>query len=54
MVTDAWRAPHRLHRRYRHLLSHGKRPTVAVTALARELVGFLWAAVTRPPATVAA
>jgi hypothetical protein len=54
VVTEAWRAQHRLHRRYRHLVSHGKRPTVAVTALARELVGFVWAALTRRPAHVAA
>jgi len=43
VVTEAWRAQHRLHRRYRHLVGHGKRPTVAVTALARELAGFVWA-----------
>jgi hypothetical protein len=36
-----------LHRRYRHLVGHGKRPPVAVAAIARELVGFLWAAMTR-------
>jgi hypothetical protein len=36
-----------LHRRYRHLVGHGKRPPVAVAAIARELVGFIWAAMTR-------
>ena len=35
------------HRRYRHLVGHGKRPPVAVVALARELVGYLWAALTQ-------
>jgi len=47
VLAEAWRAQQRLHRRYRHLLGHGKRPPVAVTAVARELVGFLWAAMTR-------
>ena len=47
VVGQAWRAPQRLHRRYRHLVGHGKRPPVAVAAIARELVGFLWAAMTR-------
>jgi hypothetical protein len=54
VVSEAWRAQHRLHRRYRHLIGRGKRPTVAVTAVARELVGFVWAAMTRLPADVAA
>jgi hypothetical protein len=44
----AWRAQQRLHRRYRHLVGHGKRPPVAVVAVARELVGFVWAAMTQP------
>jgi transposase len=48
VVSHAWRAQQRLHRRYRHLVGHGKRPPIAVVAVARELVGFLWAAMTRP------
>lgn len=48
IVSHAWRAQQRLHRRYRHLVGHGKRPPVAVVAVARELVGFLWAAMTQP------
>jgi len=53
--AQAWRAQQRLHRRYRHLVGHGKRPPVAVVAIARELVGFLWAALTQePPAAAAA
>ena len=50
VVNHAWRAQQRLHRRYRHLVGHGKRPPIAVVALARELVGFLWAAMTRQAA----
>jgi len=45
----AWRAQQRLHRRYRHLVGHGQRPPGAVAAVARELVGFLWAAMTHRP-----
>jgi len=33
----------RLTKRYRALNGRGKRSTVAVTAVARELVGFMWA-----------
>jgi transposase len=39
----AWKAQHRLYNRYRALTRQGKPKTVAVTALARELVGFIWA-----------
>jgi transposase len=46
ILGHAWRAQQRLHRRYRHLVGHGKRPPVAVAAVARELVGFIWAAMT--------
>jgi len=45
----AWQAQVRLHHRHRHLTQHGKRPTVANIAVARELVGFLWAAMTDQP-----
>jgi transposase len=37
------KAQHRLHRRYWHLLSRGKNHLQAVTAVARELLGFVWA-----------
>ena len=40
----AWKAQCRLNRRYRVLLRRGKLKTVAITAVARELAGFLWAA----------
>ena len=46
VCAAAWRAQQRLHRRYRSLVAHGKRPTVAVVAVARELTGFVWAALT--------
>jgi transposase len=39
----AWKAQARLYTRYRALVRRGKRPTVAVTAIARELAGFIWA-----------
>jgi transposase len=47
VVSHAWRAQQRLHRRYRHLVGHGKRPPVAIAAVARELVGFIWAVMTQ-------
>ena len=37
-------AMHRLHRRWWRLVERGKPPTVAATAVARELTGFVWAA----------
>jgi transposase len=44
VVRDiAWKAQCRLHRRYRALLRRGKPKTVAITAVARELAGFIWA-----------
>ena len=45
----AWQAQIRLHHRHRHLTNHGKRSTVATAAVARELAGFLWAAMTHQP-----
>jgi transposase len=39
----AWRAQVRLHGRYRKLIAKGKRSQIAVTAVARELLGFIWA-----------
>jgi transposase len=38
----AWKAQTRLSARYRHLMRKGKLKTVAVTAVARELSGFIW------------
>jgi transposase len=39
----AWKAQCRLHGRYRALIRRGKLKTVAITAIARELAGFIWA-----------
>ncbi|MDH3663876.1 MAG: IS110 family transposase [Alphaproteobacteria bacterium] len=39
----AWKAQIRLTRRYRHLIAAGKAACKTVTAIARELVGFVWA-----------
>jgi transposase len=39
----AWKAQTRLCARYRRLTAKGKRNTVAVTAVAREIAAFLWA-----------
>jgi transposase len=39
----AWKAQSRLHQRYRALLRRGKLKNVAITAVAREFVGFIWA-----------
>ena len=45
----AWQAQIRLSHRHRVLSEHGKRSTVANVAVARELTGFIWAAMTRTP-----
>jgi transposase len=39
----AWRAQHRLHGRYRALLARGKTKQKVITAVGRELLGFIWA-----------
>ena len=39
----AWRAQTRLCARFRCLLAKGKRNTVVVVAIAREIAAFLWA-----------
>lgn len=43
VIAIADRAMRRLHRRYSRLVYRGKLPTVAVTAVARELAGVVWA-----------
>src|SRR6266545_4135701 len=42
VITHAWKAQQRLHQRYNHL-AYRKRPQITAVAVARELVGFLWA-----------
>jgi transposase len=39
----AWKAQHRLHKRYYSLAAAGKNQQKVVTALGRELLGFIWA-----------
>ena len=46
LIQTAWHAQARLHRRYRRLAAKGKPKQLIVTAVARELAGFLWAALT--------
>ena len=42
-VTEiAWRAQQRLHHRYRRLAAMGKNNNQVVTAVGRELLGFIW------------
>ena len=52
MVRDiAWKGQLRMCQRYRHLIAAGKAKVVVVTAIAREMLGFVWAiarAVTAP------
>ena len=49
----AWKAQHRLHRRYAALSSRGKPAQKVATAIARELLGFVWAIAVRIEATQA-
>ena len=48
----AWKAQTRLCQRYRHMMARGKPKQVVVTAIARELAGFVWsiACITSDPA----
>jgi transposase len=48
----AWKAQTRLCQRYRHMVARGKLNQVVVTAIARELAGFVWsiACITTDPA----
>jgi transposase len=46
-IDRAWHAQQRLYRRYRRLAARGKPKQHIVTAIARELSGFLWAALTQ-------
>ncbi|MDQ8165734.1 MAG: IS110 family transposase [Gemmatimonadota bacterium] len=52
VIAHAWKAQHRLHTFYRRLAMR-TRPQIAVVAVARELVGFLWAVMQEAPAPVA-
>jgi hypothetical protein len=43
VIDIAWKAQNRLHRRYVRLMAKGKTKQKVVTAVARELLGFIWA-----------
>ena len=43
MKAIGWKAQHRLHSRYGRLRGRGKSQQHVVTALGRELLGFIWA-----------
>jgi transposase len=47
VIAQAWAAQQRLHRRYHRLAARGKPKQHIVTAVARELTGFVWAALTQ-------
>jgi hypothetical protein len=47
-----WKAQVRLCKRFRRLVARGKHPNVAVTAIARELIAFMWAIAKEVPVTV--
>src|ERR1700678_1349036 len=49
----AWKAQHRLHKRYARLAAKGKDKRKIVTAVGRELLGFIWAIGTRAEANAA-
>jgi transposase len=47
----SWKAQVRLCKRYRHLMARGKNVNQVVVAIARELVGFMWAIAQQIPVT---
>ena len=49
----AWKAQHRLHKRYARLTAKGKDKRKIVTAVGRELLGFIWSIGTRAEAKAA-
>jgi transposase len=49
VLQHAWKAQHRLHTRFTQL-RYRKPSQVAVVAIARELIGFLWAVARDVPA----
>lgn len=52
VVDIAWQAQLRLCHRYRRLMARGKKHNVVITAIARELVGFIWAIARAVPVAV--
>jgi transposase len=47
----SWKAQVRLGKRYRRLMARGKHANQVVVAIARELVGFMWAIAKQVPVT---
>jgi hypothetical protein len=43
IIEIAWKAQNRLHKRYRKLTMAGKDQRKVITAVGRELLGFIWA-----------
>jgi transposase len=43
ITETAWKAQNRLHKRYMKLMNAGKDQRKVMTAVARELLGFIWA-----------
>jgi hypothetical protein len=43
ITAVAWKAQNRLHRRYMKLMAAGKDQRKIITAIGRELMGFIWA-----------
>ena len=53
MIQDiSWKAPVRLCKRYQRLVAKGKHAHVVTVAIARELVGFVWAMAKEVPVTL--
>lgn len=53
VTTIAWKAQHRLYERYTRLLARGKAKNQVVSAVARELCGFIWDIARQPEALAA-
>jgi transposase len=49
LPDSSWKAPVRRCKRYRRLIARGKHANQGVVAMARELIGFLWAIATQLP-----
>jgi len=47
LIEIAWKAQHRLHKRYVHMTAKGKNKPQTVVAVGRELLGFIWCIATQ-------
>jgi hypothetical protein len=50
--ASSWKAPVRLCKRSQRLVAKGKHANVVTVAIARELVGFVWAIAKEVPVTL--